>query len=873
MALHQLLDKWRSDPTISENIASWQVIPSRSAKFAKIPESIHPALRLALAARRIESLYTHQAQALELVQSGQNIVVVTGTASGKTLCYNLPVINAMLEDELAHSIFLFPTKALAHDQLHDLRALLADMGEEKDHRCEKLRGIDSAKARSLLRGSSKHLIAAAAYDGDTPPADRPSIREHARIVLTNPDMLHAGILPHHTRWEAFFRDLRFIVIDEMHTYRGVFGSHVANVIRRLKRIARHYGSNPQFILTSATIANPLELAEKLVELPLALITEDGSVRGARNFLIYNPPIIDPELGLRRSALLETVRLAEDLVEYGIQSIIFGQSRRVVELILTYLRERIAASPAFAENRDGSPINEILRGYRSGYLPEARRDIERGLREETVRAVVATNALELGIDIGQMNASVLVSYPGTIASTWQQAGRAGRGAHESLTILVASPGPRDQFLARHPDYLFKRTPERALINPDNLLILLSHLRCALFELPFGPDEIFGNLGAGEFMELVDFLETEGTVHRSNDRVFWMSENYPADQIPLRTASPRRVLLQINHDQKPTTIGEVDFESAAWMVHPEAVYLHESETYLVESLDLDRGVAVVSRSSVDYYTMPVIDTKIQLVELLQAQEISGGTKSHGALTVTNQVKGYKRRRWVTHEAIGSGELDLPPSILHTAGYWIKISPAVVSHLRDSGLWLNDPNRYGPGWPRTREIVRARDNYQCQVCGVSEHGQSHHVHHKRPFRVFDSPDEANQLANLVTVCPSCHQKIEQAARMRSGLAGLAYVLGNLAPLYLMCDSRDLGVYSDPKAELVNGEPAVVIFETIPAGIGFSQRLFEIHDELIDGASDLVVNCNCTDGCPSCVGTAGETGSGGKVATLAIIEMLRGE
>jgi DEAD/DEAH box helicase domain-containing protein len=873
MTLQKLLDRWRSDPTIQENIAAWQVIPARAAKVVEMPESMHPALRLAIAVRDIRTLYTHQARAWELVQAGKNFVVVTGTASGKTYCYNLPVVNAMLEDQSAHSLYLFPTKALAHDQLHDLRTLLADLGGEKHLPPEISPDIDYANNKPRLRGSPGPPIAVAAYDGDTPPANRPAIRENARIVLTNPDMLHTGILPHHTRWEAFFRNLRFIIIDEMHTYRGVFGSHVANVIRRLKRIARHYGSNPQFILTSATIANPLEFAQKLVEVPLALVTADGSVRGVRNFLIYNPPIIDPDLGLRRSSFLETVRLAEDLFDYKIQSIIFGQSRRAVELILTYLRERIISSPAYEAHRNGSVINKILRGYRSGYLPETRREIERGLREEAVRIVVATNALELGIDIGQMTASVLVSYPGTIASTWQQAGRAGRGENESLTILVASPNPRDQFLARHPEYLFDRSPEQALINPDNLLILLSHLRCAFFELPFGSNEIFGNLSVDDFRELVDFLEMEGTVHRSNDRVFWMSENYPADQIPLRTASPKRVLLQINHGQKPTTIGEVDFESAPWMVHPEAVYLHETETYLVESLDLDRGVAKLSQASVDYYTVPIIDTKVDLVELIEVQDVPGGTKFFGDITVTNRVKGYKRKRWVSHEAVGSGDLDLPPSILNTAGYWIRISRAAVSQLRDSGLWLNDPNRYGSGWLRTRELTRARDNYRCQVCGVSEQGQAHHVHHKRPFREFDSPDEANQLANLITVCPSCHQKIEQSARMRSGLAGLAYVLGNLAPFYLMCDSRDLSVFSDPKAELVDGEPAVVLFETIPSGIGFSARLFEIHDELISGGYDLVVNCSCTDGCPSCVGPAGETGIGGKDAALAILEILRGK
>jgi DEAD/DEAH box helicase domain-containing protein len=812
----------------------------------------------------------------ELAREGQNLVVVTGTASGKTICYNLPILNDMMQNEDAHSLFIFPTKALAQDQLNELQSLLINLqvfqktveekGPENDY------AQDITYDARISEVGNYSIPGASVYDGDTPLRDRQFIRENARIVLTNPDMLHTGILPHHTRWESLFRNLRFVVIDEIHVYRGVFGSHVANVIRRLKRIARYYGSHPQFILTSATIANAQEFAEKLVAEPIRLISEDGSSRGKKNFMIYNPPVVEPSLGLRRSAVAETVRLAGDLYQYNVQSIIFARSRRTVEHILTYLRESISSSTTNPLTNAINQVSQSIRGYRSGYLPKTRREIEEGLREGIVQTVVSTNALELGIDIGQMDASILLGYPGTIASTWQQAGRAGRRNNQSLTVFIASPNPLDQFLAHHPEYFFGRSPEQALINPDNLLILLAHIRCALFELPFEPGEVYGNTTVDEFNEIIDFLEVERTIHKSKGRVYWMAENYPAEKIPLRTASPMRVVLQLLDDRKPTIVGEVDIESAAWMVHPQAVYLHESEVFLVDSLDLDRGIAELSRANIDYYTEPKIDTKVQLVELQDSSKVPGGGKSQGDIVVMTQVKGFTRRRWTTRENLGGGDLDFPPSNLNTAGYWINLSQSAVEDLRESGLWTNDPNRYGPDWDRIREIVRSRDGYRCQVCGAVEERLAHHVHHKQPFRVFLSIEDANQLSNLITLCPTCHRRVEQATRIRSGLAGLAYVLGNLAPLFLMCDSRDLGIFSDPKAEITNGEPAVVIYETIPAGIGFSARLFELHEDLILSASELVSNCGCADGCPSCVGPAGENGIGGKDSAIAIIEVLAG-
>jgi DEAD/DEAH box helicase domain-containing protein len=838
MSLSTLLSDWQTDPSIASNIAAWRTFSTRMAQFAPFPDDLHPALVDALRSRGITALYTHQATAWQRVQAGQPPVVVTGTASGKTLCYNLPVLDRLLRDPQARALYLFPTKALAQDQLSVIR--------------DQLSGISDQGA----------VIRAATYDGDTPAEARPRIRTTARLVISNPDMLHTGVLPHHTLWADFFGHLQFVVIDEIHAYRGVFGSHVANVLRRLKRIARFYGSSPQFILTSATIANPVELAERLIEEPVVLVDDDGAARGARHFLIYNPPVVNRDLGLRRSALLESVHLAGDLLQHGVQTIVFAQARRTVELILSYLRRTL---PSPVGGGGGA-----IRGYRGGYLPRQRRQIERGLRQGRVRAVVATNALELGIDIGGMGAAVLAGYPGTIAGTWQQAGRAGRKNEASLAALVTSANPLDQFLARHPDYFFDRSPEQALINPDNLLILLGHLRCAAFELPFQAGESFGHVEGARVAEFLQFLQEAGVLHRSGDKYFWMADHYPAQDISLRSASPETVLLQARDGDEWTTIGQVDQASAFWMVHPGAVYLHEGRVYLVEELDLAQHTARLRAAEVDYYTQPRMETTVQLLDKLDEVEVRGATKAHGEIAVTTQVTGFRKVKWFTQEQLGLGEVSLPPTELVTTGYWVALAEETVARLRDEGLWTSDPNNYGPNWLRQRDRARARDGYRCQACGVLEQGASHHVHHKTPFRTFTSYRQANQLSNLVTLCPRCHHRVELAVRMRSGLAGLSFALSHLAPLFLMCDARDVGVHSDPKSPLADGQPAVVIYDQVPAGIGFSARLFELHDELMARAYELVAACECADGCPSCVGPAGEGGIGGKRETLALLEFL---
>jgi len=838
MAFDELLSRWRTDPQTAPNISTWRTTPARTAKYAPIPENLPPSLANTLHQRGIEQLYSHQSLAWEHARAGKNVVLATSTASGKTLAYNLPVLANLTQNPNATAIYLFPTKALTQDQLNNLHTFNLQ-------------------------------LATSIYDGDTPASHRPAIRENARILLTNPDMLHTGILPHHTKWEGFLSNLRYIVIDEMHTYRGVFGSHVANVIRRLKRIAAFYGAKPQFMLTSATIGNPAELAENLIEEPVELIDEDGAAQGERHFLIYNPPVVDEALGLRKSSLMESIRLGGDLLLKDVQSVVFARSRRSVEIILTQLREM---GKWKVESRESNhfPLstfqNQRIRGYRSGYLPAQRREIEAGLREGDVRLVVATNALELGIDIGGLGAALLVGYPGGIASTWQQAGRAGRGDDTAITILVASDGPLDQFLAHHPEYFFSRSPEQALINPNHLLILLNHLRCAAFELPFKEGQGFGRLDAEMLGDFLEFLASGGELHASNQQYFWMADQYPAAGVSLRSASPENVLLQVHEGGNPRTLGEVDLASATWMVHPRALYLHEGQQYFVQSLDLEQNVAALIPVALDYFTQPLRQTEVTLLETLDSAEGS----AYGELLVSEKVAGFRKRSWETGENLGEEPLDLPEKNFETTGYWLSLSDATVEKLRATGAWTNDANDYGPHWGRIREAVRTRDAFSCGICGLPENDRKHHVHHKIPFRNFSDRDEANRMENLITLCPSCHRQAEQNVRMRSGLAGLASLLGHLAPLYLMTDNRDLGVFSDPAWAAADGKPSVVLYDQVFAGIGFSQKLFEMQETLLASALQLATECGCDDGCPSCVGPGGENGSGGKRETMAILREL---
>ncbi|MBN1231018.1 MAG: DEAD/DEAH box helicase [Anaerolineales bacterium] len=833
MSINQLLSHWRSEPSIGGNIEDWRIIPARFAQTTAFPRDINIILKQAAYRMGISDLYSHQYSSWEKIQSGKNVVVVTGTASGKTLCYNLPVLNCILSDPKAKALYLFPTKALGQDQRDELSNWI-----------------------NCLDTNLKPI--ATTYDGDTPQHSRTNIRKKANIILSNPDMLHMGILPYHTRWADFFENLRYVVIDEMHAYRGVFGSHVANVVRRLKRVADFYGSHPQFILTSATIANPIELGSKLIEDRVSLVADDGSPRGEKHFIMYNPPVVDPDLGIRASVLQESVRLSSDIITCGSQTLIFAVTRRTIELMLNYLRSQALV-----------PRGQI-QGYRSGYLPHERRAIENGLRSGEIRAVVSTNALELGVDIGSVEATVITGYPGTIASLWQQAGRSGRKNETSLTVFLTSSNPLDQFLAANPEYLFSRSPEQALINPDNLLILLSHILCASFELPFTTGQSFGNVSADQVQEFLEYLENSEVLYQAGDKYFWMAQDYPASSVSLRTTSPDSVLLHSYVDGSWKIIGEVDSNSAHWMVHPEAIYLHRGQSYLVESLDINENIARLVPVEVDYYTQSRSETEVSLLESYSQVQAPGAKKGNGQFNITTKVTGYKIIQWYTNNLLNTGSVDLPEKVLQTSGYWICPDSETVEVLTQEGLWNLSPNDYGPNWETQKIKARQRDGNICQICGTPEKGRSHDVHHKIPFRTFSSYNEANHLRNLVTLCSSCHKRAEAVVRIRSGLAGLAFVLSNLAPLFLMCDPTDLDVYSDPAADFTEGNPVVLIYERIPTGIGFSERLFELHDEILLRALELVTHCKCKDGCPSCVGPGGESGSGSKKETLALLKIL---
>lgn len=834
MDLKSLLSHWRSDPQIGQNIVSWQVIPRRNADLWDMPDGMNPALSSVLLKQGINQLYSHQAAAFQQVNEGRNIAIVTGTASGKTLCYNLPVLNRILEDPHSHALFIFPTKALAQDQLTHL---------------------------AQFSGLPGKPIIANIYDGDTAQQSRQMIRKTSQIILTNPDMLHNGILPHHTIWKEFFSTLKYVVIDEMHIYRGVFGSHVANVLRRLKRIAAFYGAYPQFILTSATIANAQQLAEKLVEELVALIDQDGSPSGQRNFLLYNPPLVDEALGLRKSSLQEATMLGSQLIRSGCQTILFGRSRRAIELLLTNLR-----------NQNPDLPDSALRGYRSGYLRQERREIEQGLRNNTVQAVAATSALELGIDIGNLDAALIVGYPGSIAAARQQAGRAGRRNNTSLAVMITAANPMDQYLALHPEYFYERNPEQALIEPNNLLILLQHIRSAAFELPFSSGDTFGKIDPYTLAAYLELLSASGELHAQNNRFYWVSDQYPAAGISLRNASPDviSIVLDAGDQAIPQTIGHVDRSSAFWMVHPEAVYIHEAQPYYVQSLDLETGVAHLKQQTLDYFTEPKRKTTIEDHQAIKIASTSGAEKFFGNLTIVDQVVGYRKIRWFTQEHLGGGEVDLPPTRLETVGYWLGISENVVEKLRSQMQWNADPNDYGHSWEKTRLQVLDRDGRRCRVCGISESLQPLHVHHIQPFRTFTTLEAANALSNLVTLCPTCHKLAEQSIRIRSGLAGVTYLLGNLAPLILMCDNEDIGILSEPQSALAGGQPAIVFYDNVPGGIGLSEHLFERHHDLVSQGFETILACPCSDGCPTCVGPIGAEGFGGKSEALALLKEM---
>ncbi|MGD9894745.1 MAG: DEAD/DEAH box helicase, partial [Dehalococcoidia bacterium] len=751
MGLAEALQEIRESPEHGRNFAVWHRIPARPAAFGAFDSRLDRRLVRALQTRGIVEPYSHQAAAVSAVLDGANVVVVTPTASGKTLCYNIPVLNSILADPSTRAIYLFPTKALAQDQMAELHGLITEIGED---------------------------IKTYTYDGDTPADARRAVRSAGHIVVTNPDMLHTGVLPHHTKWTKLFENLRYIVIDELHGYRGVFGSHVANVIRRLRRICAFYGSNPTFICCSATIANPRDLAEKLTGTPMQLIDENGAPRGERVVALYNPPVVNRELGIRRGAMGEARRIAARLLERGVQTIVFAPSRTSVEVLLTYLRGSI-------KRRAGDP--ERIRGYRGGYLPLERREIERGLRDGTVRGVVATNALELGIDIGGLEAAVLMGYPGSVASTWQQFGRAGRRHDLAFAVMVTNSSPLNQYIASHPEFVLEGAPEAGLINPDNFDIIVSHLKCAAFELPFDAGERFGPHSDPTFEILVD----EDVLHRAGSRYYWMAETYPAEQVSLRSASIDNFVV-IEQGPKPRVIGEMDRPSAPLYLHDEAIYFHGGRQFHVDRLDWEEKKAYVRPVDVDYYTDAEIAVDLRVLEDTESIELPGATASRGEVKVSYQPTIFKKIKLETHENVGWGKIHLPQEDVHTTAYWLSLQPDATETLRGD-------------------------------------------------------------------------------TMQSGLWGLGNLLVNVAPLFLMCDPRDVRVVTEVKSPFT-GCPTIFIYESVPGGVGFADQLFTIHNDLLAAARDLAARCPCDSGCPSCVGPANEVGGDPKHAALAILSRLLG-
>src|SRR5713101_7851227 len=840
--VHEVLDTFAARDYNGELLTAVRHFPAREAQWADFPAWVHPDLASAYAAKGIRRLYTHQSEAAEAVHAGKKDVIVTPTASGKTLCYNLPVLNAVLENSDSRALYLFPTKALAQDQL----AELDDLNQRLDNRF----GVFT-------------------YDGDTPADARKAIREKSHIVLTNPDMLHTGILPHHTRWTRLFENLRYIVIDELHTYRGVFGSHLCNVLRRLCRIARFYGREPQFICCSATIANPGDLASRLLESEVEVLNANGAPAAEKTFVFYNPPVVNRALGIRRSYINESSRVAQEFLKHDLQTMVFANSRLHTEILLTYLQQ---ANPQLP----GKP--ETIRGYRGGYLPNERREIERGLRDGKIRGVVSTSALELGIDVGSLDTVVMAGYPGTIAATWQRAGRAGRRSGSSCAVLVASSAPLDQFIVRHPDYFFVNTPEHAFIQPDNLEILINHLKCAAFELPITPNEKFGDT---DLPDLCARLAEAGFLHLAGENYHWTHEAYPADTISLRSVTSDNFVI-IDLTGAPNVIGEINFPSALVFLHEKAIYIHGGQQFHVEHLDFKERKAYVKQVDVDYYTDAVRYTQVRVLEIaatshhadadslvvaqhagpLQARapisdkpvilseategsdlvgkdlNLSDGNNrsapsssftsltsstscissfSHGDVLVRSQVVGFKKIKFFTNENIGAGNLELPENEMHTTSYWITLERALVESL--------------------------------------------------PFTVSER---------------------------QSGMFGLLHALESIATLLLMCDRRDLAtaIGERPPAPATDSndltsmrmedvvsasakeffEPNLYLFDAYPGGIGFSEPLFHAHDLLLQKTRELISGCACEQGCPSCVGPAGELAPCAKEAALAILDCLRG-
>jgi DEAD/DEAH box helicase domain-containing protein len=692
-------------------------------------------------------LYSHQATAVEHIRNGDNIVIVTGTASGKTLCYTIPVVEALLEDSKATMLFIYPTKALAQDQLRGL---------------------------SLFRAPDSGIqFMAGTYDGDTPQNLRRKIRDGGNVILSNPDMLHQGVLPQHARWNRFFTHLRYVVIDEVHAYRGVFGSHLANVMRRLARVCAHYGSAPQFICSSATIANPQQHAQKICGVPMKLVDNDGSPRGPKRFVMWNPPPLkstaatgDPAHwrigGDRRGPLGEAISLMTALVKEHVQTIAFVRTRLASELIFKGCRERLRPI--------SRKLADSVHAYRGGYLPEERRKIERKLANREILGVSSTNALELGIDIGSLEACILVGYPGTIASLWQQAGRAGRGNEESIIFLLAQNSPMDQYLMAHESYLFQQNPENAVVDPDNPHIVVGHIKCATSELPLTDEQlkIFGPYASA----VLEVLEEDQCVRHIDESWYWASSEYPAANVNLRNIAGPVYTIQDGADGTEKVIGTLDEISAMSQLHSHAVYLHGAETYFVNKLDLEQKIAFVEKKDLDYYTQSVQASEIRIDEAETEQDWHGGVLGFGDVTVTTSIPMFKKIRFHSRDSLGFEKLELPPQLLETVAFWFVPPDGLAAEMKKKNLLMGE-----------------------------------------------------------------------------ALIGIANVIIEVAPLFVMCDTQDIGTVVDAKNL---SRDALFLHDKYPGGMGYARRCLDQFDAIMQTAADVVANCACEDGCPSCVGSA---------------------
>ena len=735
------------------------VIPAKSGQYRPFPSGLDARLVDALHHRGINQLYTHQAAAWESVQAGQHTVIVTPTASGKTLCYNLPVLQAALQQQ-TKALYLFPTKALAQDQVAELSAL------------------NEAGALG---------IRAFTFDGDTPGDARKAVRTRGDIVVTNPDMLHQGILPHHTKWAQFFEGLRFVVIDEMHSYRGVFGSHVANVLRRLRRICRFYGSEPLVILCSATIANPAELASELTGHDVAAITESGAPQGAKHLLLWNPPVVNPDLGIRASARSQTTRITKLGIKHGLKSIVFAQSRLMVEVLTKYLKDAFDKDPRYPAR---------VAAYRGGYLPTERRAMEKRLREGQLDCVVSTSALELGVDIGSLDLCVLNGYPGTIAGTWQRLGRAGRRQRTAVGVLVASSLPLDQYIIRNPDFFLGASPEQARIDPDQLLILLDHIRCAAFELPFREGESFGK---EELAEMLAYLEEQGLLHREGEQWHWMTDSYPANSVSLRSVAEGNFVVIDTTGGAKQVIAEVDYSSAPMTIYPGAIYMIQSAPYQVERLDWEGRKAFVTRTRADYYTDAIDTTRLKILERFEEDQQSEHAVAQGEVHLVRRIAGFKKIRYYSHENVGYGKIALPDQEMHTTAVWWQVNPETL----DAAF----PSRQ-----------QALDGFL---------GAGYALHIIAAMRMLSEPRDIGRAVG-------------------DGNARWFATVGASGRGQL----RDTeGEAMDP-AQLQQFTPTLFLYDNYPGGIGLTAPLYESRAAIITDAQQLVSDCECAQGCPSCIG-----------------------